>query len=676
MKKVLFFMISALFAINMQAQDLIITGVFDGPLPGGKPKVLELYAINDVSDLSVYTVKNQTNANTEWGSDYNLTGSANAGDFIYITGVDHTADFNTYFGNSLTPFESGVVNVNGDDRLAIFNAADIIVDLFGEDGVDGTDSEWEYLDGWAYRNNNSAPNPSFNTAEWTFSGINANDDQTSNATASNPFPIGSYTQGGNLEFYELYIGGEQVSSENAGDLTVLPGISGTVNYNHATKTLTLDNATMETGAAIENFNISNLKIKLIGTNTMTASVFCLKNHVSTQIEGEGSLTANSSNTISIFMLAPLTIKNCSVEAVGTNWGIAGYDGQSGEELVIDHATVKATGAEAASIADIQSLTLNSCAITAPAGAAFDENLHGVALNGSLVNEQVLIEPNGSVVTDYALYIAGTQVNSENAADLSVIEGVDGTLTYDDANKTLSLEDATINAANEYAVYNTGIDGLKIVITGTNSIESEIASLISTQATEINGTGTLTATSTTQPGIYMKAPLSITNCKVEAVGEWGIAGNEAAAGEDLTINNATLKATGTAYGSIADIASLTLNNCAITAPAGAAFDTDLNGVALNGNILTEQVVIEPTVGIQNPDNMAAFSIYPNPASDYISISTNTLNTDKQSVLLYDLSGKLVLSRSITDKTIQMNIKHLKNGVYVIKIGENVKRFVKK
>ncbi len=192
--------------------------------------------------------------------------------------------------------------------------------------------------------------------------------------------------------YELYVAGTQVTSDNANDLSVLPGVSGTVMYDHTTKTLTLDNATMETGAAIENIGIYNLKINLIGVNTINASVFCIKNHINTKIKGEGSLTANSSNSVSIFMLAPLTISDCSIEAEGTKWGIAGNDGASGEDLVIDKALVQATGALVASIADIQSLTLNTCEIIAPVGAAFDENLHGVALDGSLVNEQVVIEP--------------------------------------------------------------------------------------------------------------------------------------------------------------------------------------------------------------------------------------------------------------------------------------------
>ena len=34
--------------------DLVITAVFDGPLSGGVPKGVELYATADIPDLSIY----------------------------------------------------------------------------------------------------------------------------------------------------------------------------------------------------------------------------------------------------------------------------------------------------------------------------------------------------------------------------------------------------------------------------------------------------------------------------------------------------------------------------------------------------------------------------------------------------------------------------------------------
>lgn len=182
------------FVVN--SQDLIITGVFDGPLTGGSPKVLEMYAINDIADLSLYTVQNQTNANITWGSDFALSGAATAGDFIYVVNTGQTADFNTYFANSITPLESSVVNLNGDDRLAISYAGGI-VDIFGEENVDGTGTGWEWLDGWAYRSTvGTLPATAFIEGNWTYSGINVTDGETDNASAATPFTIGTFTMGG------------------------------------------------------------------------------------------------------------------------------------------------------------------------------------------------------------------------------------------------------------------------------------------------------------------------------------------------------------------------------------------------------------------------------------------------------------------------------------------------
>ena len=58
--------------------------------------------------------------------------------------------------------------------------------------ADGTGTSWDYEDGWAYRKDGSSAG-TFDLSEWTFSGANALDGTTSNATASSPIPIVTYT---------------------------------------------------------------------------------------------------------------------------------------------------------------------------------------------------------------------------------------------------------------------------------------------------------------------------------------------------------------------------------------------------------------------------------------------------------------------------------------------------
>jgi hypothetical protein len=173
--------------------DLIITGIMDGPLPGGNPKVLEIYAMNNVTDMSQYSVQYAGNGSTTYNLVTNFDPiSLNAGDFYYIS--TDSAAFNLFMG-----FDADVVNttfpnglfINGDDHVALFRGA-TAVDFLGDFGVDGTGTCWDHLDGWAYRNNNSNPTTSFDCAEWTFSGINALDNQLTNATAVIPFPTATY----------------------------------------------------------------------------------------------------------------------------------------------------------------------------------------------------------------------------------------------------------------------------------------------------------------------------------------------------------------------------------------------------------------------------------------------------------------------------------------------------
>ncbi len=280
----------------------------------------------------------------------------------------------------------------------------------------------------------------------------------------------------------------------------------------------------------------------------------------------------------------------------------------------------------------------------------------------------------NIVYYYDLFVADEQVTSENTNDLSVIEGVAGSVVYDNDSKTLTLDNANITT-DKYTIKNNGIEGLKINLIGDNIINCG-KFLRHSKSTEIMGDGSLMATCSGDLGIYMNnAPLTIKNCSIEVAAQnWGIAGANILNDISLTVDNANLKVTGATGGSIKFITSLTLNNCVITAPAGAAFDADLYGVALDGEIVTEQVVIEPFSGIQDVEDMLGVSIYPNPAKDFVQINIEDAITNKLSLQVYDMLGKLIESQTITEQTTQLNIKNLEKGVYILKIGNSTKRFV--
>lgn len=172
------------------ATDLILTGGVDGPLTGGLPKAVELYVVNDIPDLSSYGLGSANNGGGTDGQEFTFPAdAASAGQFLYV--ASEAIEFSNFFGFA-PHYTAAAVSVNGDDAIELFQNGSVI-DTFGDINLSGTGQPWEYLDGWAYRvSGTEADGTIFNLANWGFSGINALDNETSNATAAVPFPTGSF----------------------------------------------------------------------------------------------------------------------------------------------------------------------------------------------------------------------------------------------------------------------------------------------------------------------------------------------------------------------------------------------------------------------------------------------------------------------------------------------------
>lgn len=170
--------------------DLMITGVIDGDLTGGLPKAIQLTALNDIADLSIYGVGSANNGGGTDGQEFTFPAiPLAAGTTIYV--ASEITSFTAFFGFA-PDFTSGTANINGDDAIELFQNG-TVVDVFGDINTDGTGEVWEYMDGWASRPVAAGVSPVFDPAEWTFSGRNALDDVTDNASAPNPFPTPGVT---------------------------------------------------------------------------------------------------------------------------------------------------------------------------------------------------------------------------------------------------------------------------------------------------------------------------------------------------------------------------------------------------------------------------------------------------------------------------------------------------
>lgn len=415
------------------------------------------------------------------------------------------------------------------------------------------------------------------------------------------------------ENYGFKVAGVYVTSDNYLDLTEINGVSGKVYFDPNTRTLTLDNATIEADGsnAILNQDCKYLVIELIGTNTInvtnSAGIYLQKE---TSILGtSGSkLTITSNKGAVLFENSPLEINNCWLEVEG-KWGISASNNEAAEVLTIRNSHVEVKGTSG-SICDISGLKLEGSYIDSPYNAAYDADTKSVAVNGVTVKEKVVIEPNG-----YGIKIAGVDVTSLNCKDLSVIDGVDGKMSYNPETKTLTMEDVTINTTDLNGIWNSDAKGLKINLVGNNTITSSVACIAIIEPSTISGSGTLRLKSSENCGIYVKSSLTVEGVKLYAEGKYGVAGIDGKSGEILTLRNSYVEATGSS-GSICDLQNLVLDGCSITQPTGAAFDTNVHAVALNGVVVTDKVVIE---------------------SDNNSIGTITADVPARKQGIYNLNG---------------------------------------
>ena len=410
--------------------------------------------------------------------------------------------------------------------------------------------------------------------------------------------------------YDLTICGTKVTSANCNDLSKIDGVSGTAKYDPSSKVLTLQGATISSNTtnAIVSY-IDDLTIKVVGTNNLaTADNSTLSFRNPLFILGGGVLNVKSKTECAIYANGTnLTIESCTVNAEGGAYGIAGNNGEN-EKLTIRNAKVTAIGTGYGSLCDFAELNMEGCGITQPVGATFSSSKRGVVLNGEIVKSKVVIQE----LTKYDLTICGVEVTSANCDNLSVIDGVSGTVKYNPGNKLLTLQGATISSNTTNAIVSY-IDGLMIKVIGTNTLTAvDNATLSFRKPLTIMGGGVLNVKSKTDCAIFAnETNLTIDNCTVNAEsGAYAIAGKNGSS-EIFTIRNATVTAIGTGNGSICDFAELNLKGCNITEPSGATFSSSMHGIVLNGEIVKSKVVIKknPTA-IETPtaDNTAVEGIY--------------------------------------------------------------------
>ena len=215
--------------------------------------------------------------------------------------------------------------------------------------------------------------------------------------------------------------------------------------------------------------------------------------------------------------------------------------------------------------------------------------------------------------NYGLKIGGVQLTSDNYTNITAAGGFSavksGTVTFNPTTKTLTLSNAVIEAEGNNVVaidVTTSGSGYKLQLASgtTNAVSSAAGIALRTYMDfTIEGSGAVTFTSPNKNGIYLyesDAALTIRNCTLTATGgNSGITGSSEALGS-VTIDGATVRATGTARGSIWCFNTLTLSGgVEILSPEGAVWNATYNCVCMPSDVRTP-IMTEVVIGAPAPE----------------------------------------------------------------------------
>ena len=93
-----------------------------------------------------------------------------------------------------------------------------------------------------------------------------------------------------------------------------------------------------------------------------------------------------------------------------------------------------------------------------------------------------------------------------------------------------------------------------------------------------------------------------------------------------------------------------------------------------NFVTK-IEIEPSLAVGEKDQAQELYLYPNPATTQLIILNLNKSEKNTNYTIFNTVGQLMLDGNLKDDQTLVNITSLPGGVYLVKIGTEVTKFVK-
>ena len=362
-------------------------------------------------------------------------------------------------------------------------------------------------------------------------------------------------------------------------------------------------------------------IDVLGTNNINADNHGIFANKSLTISGSGNLNVKSNEQAAIALFSTeddqQVILQCSGGTHTFQGKTYGFAGRNTGNLTIQKASgsgalYKFSGETIGDIANIKSLNFGDGVRYHSRFTYFDEEQNAVCRKNDIAKSAEIVECvwiRGDVEwMDYPLYVCDQQLYGayvdgqfKGPASGFCCKQYTGTdISYNPESKTLNIRNANVDATEvENMVYNAGIDGLKINLTGDNNIKVNDNIFRLDANTSFIGTGTLKGELAAYDGfgiwLLNGVEHKLNGPTFEFKGQAAIGGYNTTG---ITINSGSLTYEPNEDGescAIKDIGGLGLGEgLGIIEPQGAYYSESLNAVTIDGeNTYRGRVVIGVT-----------------------------------------------------------------------------------
>jgi len=669
-----------LFISGLSFGQVIITELAD---PNGNTgaRFVEIYNVSDSDvDLTDWELRRWTNeqpASQTTGIDLTPLGTLTPGSFAIIAANGATFSSVYGFDADIIGGTGGAADSNGDDQVAIFNAADDTIDIFGVPGEDGSGTCHEFEDGRAERVSSvSASNSTWNEAEWnvwadsTVSGCTSHTNSPRTAptdydpgvwigAATEPsISVGSAVTG--LDYFEgsgpsvegvFQISGInltadvlvtapanfEVSLSSGGTFTssiTLTQSSGTASgavYVRLVSGLSPD--TYTDNASVSSAGADSQTVSLTGTVTAADPQITVTAFLDdfTYIASEGGPSPEDSFSVEglflqadVIIAAPANYEVSMTTATGFGSSVTISPDQAGTVTSTDVFVRLAAGLSAATYDG--NITVSSTGVTDEL-IAVSGNAYGPPTN-SLIITGVFDAKNGSSPKGVEMYV------KNNIDDLSLYGvgsannggGTDGQEFTFPAVSATAGQFIYLIGSNQTNKFNTFFGF-------TSDYESGAMFINGDDAIELFENGVVI-------DVHGDIDVDGTDESWDSVDSWAYRVNSSGPdGSSFVLANWTFGGTGQLDGA-------TNSESTSPFPIGTYSNT--------------------TAGVRD-NSIAGFSTYPNPVRGN-TLTVTTSSTDIKTVNIFNVLGRKVFSQRFSSMNKTMNVSEIASGVYIMKVSE--------